>query len=215
LFPPHRVTLKAIVMALSTCIVGCAIAVAQVSPLPERRATAGETSQSRVGSSPARALIDAVQNGDLADASALVEHGAQFDRCVPGDGTPLTVAARAGAEKIVQLLLAGGADANRPCAGDGNPLIMTALSGNMTIARALVEHGADVNGFVPGDETPLISAARVGRLELVQYLVERGADVNLAVPSGNAPGHMRSPLSEARKWRRNDVIGYLQAHGAQ
>jgi hypothetical protein len=220
LFPTYSVRWTAAAWALPACVVGCTIAMAQVSPLaeqlarPEVRVAAGAGLPWRVDRSLGYALIEAIQDGDLADASALIERGADINRCVLGDGTPLIVAARAGEERLVKLLLELGADVNLGCTGDGNPLIMTALGGRMVIARALVERGADVNGFVLGDETPLINAARVGRLELVQYLIERGADMNLAVPSGNWPGETRSALSEARKWRRTAVVEYLQARGA-
>ena len=80
----------------------------------------------------------------------------------------------------------------------------------------LIDRGADVNGIVMGDETPLINAARRGQLDVVKYLVERGADVSLAVPASSFPqAEIRSPLSEARKYRRTAVVEYLQSLGAR
>jgi beta-lactamase regulating signal transducer with metallopeptidase domain len=134
------------------------------------------------------------------------------DRYMPGDGTPLIIAARWSDVVTARDLLARGADPNRAAPGDGNPLIVASAAGHVAIAQMLLDHGADVNGFVLGDETPLIKAARSQNLHMVRFLVEHGADVNLRVPSGNLPGEMRSPLSVTRD---PIIADYLRAQGAR
>lgn len=156
-------------------------------------------------------LVEAIDEGYPDSIRALVKAGADVNRYVPGDGTPLVQAARLGDVKTARLLIDHGADVNQAAPGDGNPLITAAAHGRLEMAELLVEAGADVNGFVLHDETPLINAARVGNLGVLAYLIERGADPNLAVPSGNRPGEMRSPLSMAAN---SEVADFLRRHGA-
>lgn len=157
-------------------------------------------------------LVEAIDEGYPDSIRALVTAGADVNRYVPGDGTPLVQAARLGDVRTARLLIANGADVNQAAPGDGNPLIMAAAHGRLEMVELLVEAGADVNGFVRHDETPLINAARGGDVTVVAYLIERGADPNLAVPSGNRLGEMRSPLSMAAN---PDVADFLRRHGAR
>jgi beta-lactamase regulating signal transducer with metallopeptidase domain len=135
------------------------------------------------------------------------------DKVFVGDGTLLIMAARNGNLAEVKRLLAEGADVNLAALGDGNPLIMASAHGHLDVAATLVSHGARVNEFVPDDETPLINAARNGQLRLVGYLIDSGADVNLAVMANGR--ELRSPLSEARKHHRSDVVELLLNRGAR
>jgi beta-lactamase regulating signal transducer with metallopeptidase domain/ankyrin repeat protein len=158
-------------------------------------------------------LINAVSSGDAASVRYLLNNGADINQTTRGDGSPLIAAARSGRADMVKLLLDKGADPAVAVRGDGNPLIAAAHSGNLDVVRMLVERGASVESYVPGDETPLINAAQAGDLASVRYLVEKGANVSRAVPADN--GEMRSPLSEAVKHGRADVVDYLKAQGAQ
>jgi hypothetical protein len=161
-------------------------------------------------------LVESIIDGDRDSATALIDAGADVDRVVLGDGTPLIAAARSGDASLVNLLLDRGARVDVPVRGDGSPLIAAAALGNLSILTTLVERGADVNGFVLSDETPLINASRAGHLDCVRFLVEHGADVNLAVPAEPGPApEIRSPLSEARKHGHAAVVEYLRAQGAR
>jgi len=177
--------------------------VVQPSPEQANRAVARHLGQP---------LFDAVRARDLTAVRELIALGANVNTVLPGDGSPLIEAARRGDIEIVQALLAAGADPNLAVRGDGAPLIQAALSGHIEIVQALVQRGANVEIFVPGDETPLINAAQAGSLPIVTYLVERGADVSRAVP---ANGGTRSPMSEARRNGRADVVSYLKSRGAR
>jgi beta-lactamase regulating signal transducer with metallopeptidase domain len=177
-------------------------------------------SQQREASSPVqralgRQLVEALQEGQTAEAIDLVEAGADVNYFLAGDGTPLVIAARQGSRELVEVLIERGADVNRPAPGDGNPLIMASAHGHLEIVTLLVGHGADVNGIVRGDETPLINAARSNRLDVARYLVERGADVNLAVMAPTIRGtERRSPLSEATRRGHAEMVRFLREHGA-
>jgi bla regulator protein blaR1 len=137
---------------------------------------------------------------------------------IPGDGTPLIVAARGGRLDLVQMFLDSGADPNLAVHGDGNPLIMAAQAGHLAIVRLLLDRGADVNAMVPEDENALINASSQGHLDVVQLLVERGANVNAGAWAGRAferaDDEWRTPLRMARVHGHRRVVEYLIAHGA-
>jgi len=159
-----------------------------------------------------RGLIEAIDEGYPDAIRRLVDAGADVNRYVPGDGTPLVVAARLGDVQTARLLMARGAAVDRAAPGDGSPLITAAAHGRLDMVKLLVGSGAKVNQYVPFDETPLINAARHGDLAVVGYLIDHGADPNLAVPSNNLPGEMRSPLSMAAD---PAVAQYLRSRGAR
>ena len=145
--------------------------------------------------------MEAIADGDRDSAVALIDDGADVDRVVLGDGTPLIVAARTGDVPLVNLLLERGAQVDIPVRGDGSPLIAASTLGNLEIVTTLVERGADVNGFVLGDETPLINAARAGKLDVValsrrqrRRRQSRGARGGTVLRA-----EIRSPLGEALK----------------
>ncbi len=126
---------------------------------------------SRRGSRLNRALVEAAEDGDIADVQDLLERGADVNAAVDGDGSPLIAAARSGSRALVMLLLDRGADVNMVVEGDGNPLIMAAAEGHAAIVELLLARGADVNTVVPSDETALIQASGNGHLAIVQLLV--------------------------------------------
>ena len=172
----------------------------------------------RRGSRLERALVEAAEEGDIADVQDLLARGADVNAAVDGDGSPLIAAARSGSRALVTLLLDRGADVNLAVEGDGNPLIMAAAEGHAAIVELLLARGADVNAVVPSDETALIQASGSGHLAIVRLLVARGADVNARVwaeQSGHRDGgEWRSALSVARRANRRDVVAYLLSVGA-
>jgi beta-lactamase regulating signal transducer with metallopeptidase domain len=222
LFSPQVLHAKSVAVLLGACAIGSTLAAAQVEPpadivKPIRVAGTTPSASQRPGVSGAlgRALIEAAQSNDTDTARAMIAEGADVNHVMLGDGTPLILAARHGNAALVRELLAHGADANLPTPGDGNPLIMAAAHGRLEIVAELMQRGADVNAIVIGDETPLINAARRGHLAVVEHLVKHGADVNLSAPESSMPlAEIRSPLSEAKKYGRLEVVRFLEANGA-
>jgi beta-lactamase regulating signal transducer with metallopeptidase domain len=203
---------RAIALVLLVGGLGVAAAAAQI----DAPVAFGQSPQELIKGARGSELVQTIIDRDRDSAVALINDGADVDRVVLGDGSPLIVAARIGDVPLVNLLLERGAQVDIAVRGDGSPLIAASNSGNLQIMTALVERGADVNGFVLGDETPLINAARAGRLDAVRYLVANGADVNLAVPAEAMPGsEIRSPLGEALKHQHRAVADYLRSQGAQ
>jgi beta-lactamase regulating signal transducer with metallopeptidase domain len=176
---------------------------------------ASTESSAALGQRLVRLLVDTRGPVDPQRVRQLIEEGADINYALPGDGTPLIVAARRGDLPIVELLLRSGADVDGFSSGDGNPLIRAAAEGHLQVATTLVEHGANVNAQDVYDETPLINASRRGRLPIVDYLISKGADVNRAVEVSTTNGlELRSPLSEASKYGHADVVERLKQAGA-
>jgi bla regulator protein BlaR1 len=165
-----------------------------------------------------RALVEAVDEGDIEDVRALLESGASINARVDGDGSPLIAAARNGNMTLVRFLLDRGADPDMGVEGDGNPLIMAAREGHVSIVQLLLEKGASVDQVVDGDENALIQASGEGHLDVVKLLVTRGADVNARVWADSAferpNGEWRTPLSMARRGGHRAVVEFLRANGA-
>lgn len=89
-------------------------------------------------------LHDMAQNGDLAKARLLIDHGAELD--VVEDeyrSTPLGLAARWGRRPLVELLLSRGANPNASGAPWSRPLAWARKKGHTEIERALVAAGAE------------------------------------------------------------------------
>lgn len=168
------------------------------------------------------ALIAAVRRGRGDVVTVLLANGADANLAVSGDGSPLIAAARRGDTDIFDQLITAGADPELGIGGDGNPLIAAAQRGETAMVTALLDRGAAVDGYIYGDETPLINAAQSGHLDVAELLVAAGADLSLTVrasqyDSETAQGEevYRSPLSEARRLNRGDMVRWLEARGAQ
>ena len=161
-------------------------------------------------------LVEALQDGNVAEARDLIAAGADVNHWIPGDGTPLIMAARLNDLDVARALLEAGADVNQAAHGEGNALIVASQLGHVEMARLFVQAGADVNAIVPSDETPLINAARGNQIEVARYLINHGADVNLAVRAPIVDGsELRSPLQMARRGAHAEMIDLLRQAGAR
>jgi Ankyrin repeats (3 copies) len=91
--------------------------------------------------------------------------------------TPLYVAAAAGMDKAVKVLLGFGADVEAVDSRGGHPPIHIASSrGHEEVARLLLEHGADIDYRDPDQWTALHQAVHFGYIETARLLFDRGAD---------------------------------------
>ena len=141
------------------------------------------------GSSP---LLVAVQNGDFAVASYLVDQGANVNLANTKGWTPLYLAVKIrnqettaipgpspeGALEFIQLLLDKHADPNLRIKADteihqgmtaawlkeagATPLLRAALCGDLPVVKMLLDHGADPMIPTFDHTTPLMAASGVG-----------------------------------------------------
>ena len=154
-------------------------------------------------------LHRAVESGDLTEAIALINDGADVNAKV-GGRTLLHVAVECGHAVMVAALIRAGADVNAH--GDGNvlrrenritPLHIAVRYGNIAAITALVSAGADVNAeqnsedstrywhtdFAGAEElgaTPLHGAKTA---DVVHYLVSEGANIDAQDAAGLTPLH--------------------------
>jgi beta-lactamase regulating signal transducer with metallopeptidase domain len=164
-----------------------------------------------------RALLEAVESGDLEEVSEIIAAGANVNAAIHGDGSALIVAAKKADMRLVRRLIEAGADVNLGVEGDGSPLIQAGYRGSLEITTLLLDQGADVNKIVPGDENALMCASEGGHLAVVQLLVKRGANVNERIwneRGGDRPGEWRTALSQASKNGHTAVVNFLRSAGA-
>jgi ankyrin repeat protein len=167
------------------------------------------------------ALQYAVQQRRPDEVKELLEHHADPNqRTMSPLLTALGDAIGMGDAPVTQMLLDHGADPN------GCDALCTAVVyGRLDLVKLLVEHGADVNRhsqvsgapvFVEGGPTPLMKSVEVGSKEIVQFLLAHGADPNVKwTPFMHSQRAVETPLTAARKAKRQDIVEILRRAGAK
>lgn len=168
-------------------------------------------------------LIVAVQNEDLDSVKVLLKHNANIEgRGHYHDGerthlycTPLCCAAADGNVDILSCLMESGAEINA-CEGDRcTPLMMASARGHVNAVTVLTDRGADVTLKSKDGKTALHHAVHDGYRvsvsldEVLSCLIKNGAEVNARDQSG------RTPLMEACRHCRANVVTFLIEHGAE
>ncbi len=143
----------------------------------------------KVDDARTRQFLLAAEAGRLGEIRKLLATGIAVDVMMDtplAGATALIRAARAGRERVVQVLLEGGATVD--VAHEENewtPLIAaTQAKGNLPVLRLLLASGAQVDARDAEGHTPLIHAAAHKHLEQVEALLTAGADVNARSSGG-------------------------------
>ena len=123
--------------------------------------------------------------------------------------TPMHVAARAGHDEILSLLLEHGAGVDGRSIFGETPLHQASQNGEIEAGRCLLDHGADINARNNDNWTPLFLAVFFGHIEFAQMLLEREARVNAHDDSLG-----RTPLYWAVVKKNTQAVGLLLEHGA-
>jgi ankyrin repeat protein len=160
-------------------------------------------------------LIEAIQKGDAARVSALIDEDRALPNAKSGNITAVLLALYHGYPEIAQLLVKRGARVSFPEAialGDAgalklldrDPSLMNSFSEDgfpamglavffrhPELARALIERGADVDAAAknPQRVAAVHAAATVRDHETMRLLLERGADPNARQQMGFTPFH--------------------------
>lgn len=154
-----------------------------------------------------RSLIQAIQSGDTALVSRLLDGGisptVKDDDGVP----PLMLATLFADAACVELLLKRGADPNQTDTA-GATALMWAVP-DIQKVRVLLEHGANVNSKATSSgRTPLlIAAAYPGTVDLLALLLARGADLRAKDTAGF------TALAMAMRSSDVDVLRFLVDKG--
>merc|ERR1719433_318597 len=99
---------------------------------------------------------------------------------------PLHLAARVGAEAVVELLLSQRAPADEADAEGCTPLLWAAYGGHRNAARLLLAQMVDVNARDETGQTALHWAAR-GHTPTVELLLQHGASIAITDKAGRRP----------------------------
>ncbi len=174
-------------------------------------------------------LFDAISRGDLVDAQAALDAGADINGVVTKgrsykdagyiypDSTPLAQALRRGRMKVIDWVAAQGADLEQPVFGS-DPSILVAVARQSSAPRKitrLLKLGSDPNVLSEDGRGALHYACCNGKIAAVHALLAAGARPDAGAPDshygvGDLPTY--TPLYEATVSRHTDcAIALLEA----
>jgi ankyrin repeat protein len=123
-------------------------------------------------------LIQAAQNGNVAEIRKLISRRANVNATGP-EGVTALMAAALSAPGAVPDLLAAGANVNaKDNLNRETALYYACRQGDLQVVEELVNHGAEVNTKTMFDRTPLEYAVAADSAPVVQYLLKRGAKLS-------------------------------------
>jgi hypothetical protein len=138
----------------------------------------------RPGSLQERALLDAVEAGELMAVRRLLDSGASPSARDPEGVTALMTATIHGHGAVAGLLLDRGADVNARDADGVTALMLAARDGEVALVQRLLDRGAIVDARAQDGWTALTYAARKGHPDIARRLLRAGADPTLTDRSG-------------------------------
>jgi ankyrin repeat protein len=138
-------------------------------------------------------LIRAVSKGDLAEATRLLNSGADVNTKTEYGWTPLMWAASKGYQEISKMLLNKGADTNAQDNEGRTALVEAALCRRLSVVKLLLDNGADVNAKSKHGRTALMMLdAETDRSDVVKLLLDKGADINANNENGQTALMLRA-----------------------
>lgn len=152
-------------------------------------------------------LVKAIAKNDLNEVNLLINAGADINATDTSGATPLWLASKLGATKIVESLLVKGANPNQIMPDGSTALFYPVLAGQTETVRVLLEHGADTN--IPNKQgwTPLFLAAQSNNIQMTMLLIDKGANLNANFGAGTA-------LMVAAGNGNAEMVQFLVTHGA-
>jgi hypothetical protein len=141
-------------------------------------------------------LEKAIQTGNTAQVSQLLDRGADISAKDCNGWTPLILAADKGNVECIRLLLDRGANVNEKSAFGETALYFAAANNHPDLVKLLLDHGADVNCKSWHGWTPLMNAAYGGYPQCAQLLLDHGANLDYR----NQPNEYYSTSCTALEW---------------
>ena len=149
-----------------------------------------------------------------------LEMGADVDRAVGLNESPLHIAAANSSTNMLRLLLDRGANPELRDTSGHTALQQACKAGAMDVATLLLQKGADpessrnqppcsVRGGLSSNQTPLHLAATYGHSNVVQALLEAGSNIKASAGDSNC-----TALHFAVEYGSEDVVRYLMDWGA-
>lgn len=170
------------------------------------------------GSNGATLLIEAIRNGKLASAQALLDSGANPDLADQDGQTAMHAAAFAADPAFLRAVLAhrGDPNARNPVTG-ATPLTAAILGLHPTQVKLLLDAGADPDLADHNRDAPIHSAARTNGGAILLQLLQAGADPMAKNSSGATFqdyyfGLSRNLLNARALDERRQVVAWLKAH---
>jgi ankyrin repeat protein len=165
---------------------------------------------------PARDLITAAKNSDLASVRQLLSKGSNPNVLNSSGLGPLHYAAVLGNIEITQLLVNARAYLNAP-ANTNYPAVlhMAAQGGNAQIVQYLLSKGASLNtAWLLNGHTALLEATFNARIDVVAVLLKAGADTEAVTLRGLTASDLAAREAD-RNPDMKTILGMLNARNKQ
>lgn len=154
-------------------------------------------------------IVAAVRNGDAASVQRLLNAGADPAACDSEERTLLMVAARAGHNEVLSLLLDHGMAVNLRSRKGFTALMSACGAGKLETVQLLIRRGAEVNAATSQGATALFRAVIAKRTGVVEVLLNAGAEPKSVGSDGKF-----SPLKHAVRAGLVDIVRLLLDRGA-
>ena len=141
---------------------------------------------------PGRALMLAVEGGDLAGAVRLIDDGVDFGFQREDGNSLLHLAIIGGHYAVAAMLIAKGAPPDLQANDGRTPIILAAMAGHRQTVELLLEKGARLDASDRAGRTALHWAGYCARPWLIELLLESGKKdiINVADAKGMTPLHL-------------------------
>lgn len=156
------------------------------------------------------ALCFAAKKQNILLCQALVELGADVNKCCKEQRSSLSYASESGNKNVAKYLLLNGARPDYVDKEGRTPLFYAIMSGDSGMIKIFAENGADIDYEMSSGLTPLLASIASPDLKTMEVLLECGADPNKTSKDGKM-----TPLIGAASQNAEVAISILLDYGAK